>query len=110
MTLESNRERQQKESDDAEAGVMTSEDGMTNVLCHWISSIKSRVDVFNCNGARINVLTNKMPMYVDMAGSTRSGIVVAKIDGAGVVTVKDHGMMQIQVKFLNDVFNEEHFT
>ena len=110
MTLESNRERQQKESDDGEVGVMTSEDGMTNILCHWIGSIKSRVDVFDCNGARINVLANEVPAYVDMAGSTGSSIVVAEIDGAGVVTVKDHWMMQIQVKFLNDVFNEEHFT
>ena len=72
---------------------MTSEDGVTNILCHWVGSIKSRVDVFNGNSARINVLTNKMPAYVDMAGSTRSSIVVAKIDGAGVVTAKDHGMM-----------------
>ena len=66
---------------------------MTNILCHWIGSIKSRVDVFDCNGARINVLTNKVPAYVDMASSTRSSIVVAEIDGAGIVTVKDHGMM-----------------
>ena len=89
---------------------MTSEDGMTNVLCHWVGSIKSRVDVFNCNGARINVLTNKMPAYVDMAGSTRSSVVVAEIDGAGVVTVKDHRMVQIQMKFLNDVLDEKHLT
>ena len=66
---------------------------MTSVLCHWVGSIKSRVDVFNCNGARINVLINKMPAYVDMAGSTRSSIVVAEIDGTSVVTVEDHRMM-----------------
>ena len=90
MTLESKIERQQKESDDGEVGVMTSKDGMTNVLCHWICSIKSRVDVFNCNNARVNVLTNKMPAYVNMAGSTRSSIIVSKVDGTGVITVKDH--------------------
>ena len=89
---------------------MTSEDGVTNILCHWVGSIKSRVDVFNRNGARINVLTNKIPAYVNMTGSTRGSVVVAEIDGAGVVTVKDYRMMQIQMKFLNDVFNEEHFT
>ena len=110
MTLESKREQQQKESDNGEVGIMTSKDGMTNVLCHWIGSIKSRVDVLNRNCTRINVLTNKMPANVNMAGSTRSSIVVAEIDGASVVTVEDHRMMQIQIKFLNDVFDEEHFT
>ena len=91
-------------------GIMTSEDGVTNVLCHWIGSIKSRVDVFNRNSTSIDVLANKVPAYVDMGGSTRSNIVVAEIDGASVVTVEDHRMMQIQMKFLNDVFDEENFT
>ena len=72
---------------------MTSEDGVTNILCHWVGLIKSLVDVFDRNSTRINVLTNKVPANVDMAGLTRSSIAVAKIDGASVVTVKDHRMM-----------------
>ena len=89
---------------------MTSKYGMTNILCHWIGLIKSRIDVFNRIDSRIDVFANKMSENVDMTGSTRSSIVVAEIDGASVVTVKDHGMMQIQMKFLNDVLDEEHFT
>ena len=110
MTLESKIERQQKESDDGEVWIMTSKDGMTNVICHWIGFIKSRVDVFNRDGTRIDALANKMPMNVNMAGSTRSSVVVAEIDGASVVTVKDHRMVQIQMKLLNDVLDEEHLT
>ena len=83
---------------------------MTDVLCHCIGLINSCVDVFNCNGARIDVFANKMPMNVNMVDFTRSSVVVAEIDGASVVTVKDHRMMQIQMKFLNDVLDEKHLT
>ena len=85
-------------------------DGVTDVLCHCISLIKNCVDLLNCNGARIDVLTNKITENVNMEGSTRSSVVVAEIDGTSVVTVKDHRMVQIQMKFLNDMLDENHFT
>ena len=72
--------------------------------------MKSCVYVFNRNGTRIDVITNKIPTDVDMEGSTRSSVIMAEIDGTSVVTVKDHRMVQIQMKFLNDVLDEKHPT
>ena len=61
------------------------------------------------NYSRIDMLTTKIPTNVEMVGLTRNGVIVAGIDGASLVTVKDHRMVQIQVEFLKDMFDEKNF-
>ena len=110
MTLELNEDRNKKELNDGEVLIMTSEDGLTNVFGHGVGAIKSRVHVINNNSTGVDLLPNEVPTNVNMACTTRGSVVMAKIDGTSIITIKSHRKMEFKSKFFNDVFDEKHLT